>query len=101
MCEREKKRERHASSRDEQTERGERQAQPGSEAAQCRETPVMLFVLVLILCANNCLIVSGRGLSVAVIVVVVSVVVCVSVAGSAVAHANGIAYFLHKSIFIY
>lgn len=87
-----------------QSARGERQGQPGSKAAQRRQTPVMLFVLVLILCANNCLIVSGRGLSEALIVVVavlVVVVVIVSVAASAVAHANGIAYFLHKSIFIY
>lgn len=99
-----RKRERHTSSRAVQSARGERQGQPGSEAAQRRQTPVMLFVLVLILCANNCLIVSGRGLSVALIVVVavlVVVVVIVSVAAAAVAHANGIAYFLHKSIFIY
>lgn len=99
---RDRERERHTSSRAVQSARGERQGQPGSEAAQRRQTPVMLFVLVLILCANNCLIVSGRGLSVALIVVVaVVVVVIVAVAASAVAHANGIAYFLHKSIFIY
>lgn len=51
-------------------ERERRQWQQGS-VAQRRQTLAMLFVLVLILCANNCLIVSGRGLSVARIVVFV------------------------------
>lgn len=46
----------------------ERERERGGSAAQRRQTLPMLFVLVLILCANNCLIVSGRGLSVARIV---------------------------------